>query len=95
MMTVPSTDSTINTKHVHTHANAAGVELVVALAILLAATHAMMNAHSVNTNDNSHAIVMTFFGFVTQQHTRLRKHSVKSAPGVFKVSLGGWGRKTK
>jgi hypothetical protein len=86
MMTVPSTDSTINTKHVHTHANAAGVEFVVPLAILLAATHAMMKAQNTSTNDKIHAIVITFFALVTKQHTRFRQHSVKSATGM---GLGG------
>ena len=81
MMTVPSTESTINTKHVQMHANAAGVELVVAPAILLAATHAMMNAQNTSTNDSNHAIVITFLGLLTQQHTRFRKHSVKSVLG--------------
>ena len=77
-MTVPKTDKTMRTKHVHMAANAAGIELVVALVILLAATQAMMNAQKTNTNDNSQAIVMTFFAFVNQQQMRFLKHSVKS-----------------
>jgi TctA family transporter len=78
MITVPKIDRTTRTKHVHMAAKAAGIELVVALVILLAATQAMMNAQKTNTNDKSQAIVMTFLAFVIQQQMRFRKHSVKS-----------------
>ena len=80
MMTVPKTDNTINTKHVQIHANAAGVDvtLLVEVAILFAATQAMMNAQRTNTNDNSHAMVITFLALVTQQQILLRQQIVKS-----------------
>lgn len=80
-MTVPKTDKMTSTIHVHMAANAAGIELVVALVILLAATQAMMNAQKTNTKDKSQEIVMTFLAFVNQQQTRFRQHSVKS--GIF------------
>ena len=79
-MTVPKIDNTTNTIHVQIHANAAGVEvkLVDELAILLAATHATMKAHNTNTNDNNHAMVITFLALVSQQNIRFRQHTVKS-----------------
>ena len=51
MITVPIIDRIIKTMHVHKHANAAGIESVVELAILLAATHATINTmlHRKNT----------------------------------------------
>ena len=79
-MTVPKTDNTINTKQVHIQANAAGVDvrLVDEEAILFAATQAMINAQRTNTNDNSHAMVITFLALVTQQQILLRQQIVKS-----------------
>ena len=80
MMTVPKIDNTTNTKHVQIQANAAGVEVrpVAELAILFAATQATMNAHSTNTKDNSHAMVITFFALVSQQNILFRQNTVKS-----------------
>jgi hypothetical protein len=60
------------------HAKAAGVELVVALVILFAATQAIMNAQTTKTSDTSQEIVITCLAFFIQQHTRFRQHAVKS-----------------
>ena len=64
------------------HAKAAGVEFVEVLAILFAATQAMMNAQKTNTSDKSHEIVITFFAFFIQQHTLFLQHAVKSGVAV-------------
>jgi hypothetical protein len=79
-MTVPKTDNTINTKQVHIQADAAGVDvrLLDEEAILFAATHATMKAQRTNTNDNNHAMVITFLALVSQQNILLRQQTVKS-----------------
>eukprot|EP00596_Hydrurales_sp_CCMP1899_P002835 CAMPEP_0119042354 /NCGR_PEP_ID=MMETSP1177-20130426/14752_1 /TAXON_ID=2985 /ORGANISM="Ochromonas sp, Strain CCMP1899" /LENGTH=91 /DNA_ID=CAMNT_0007009091 /DNA_START=486 /DNA_END=761 /DNA_ORIENTATION=- len=76
-MTVPITEMTISTKHVHIAAKAAGVLFVPPLVSVLTAMHAMMKAARTNTKDMSHAMVMTFFAFFTWEHTLFLKQSVK------------------
>ena len=80
MITVPKIDNTTKTIHVQIHANAAGVDVILVddVAILFAATHATINAHKTNTNDNNHAMVITFLALVSQQNILLRQQTVKS-----------------